>query len=372
MTKWLSTLGLVGLLAAALWLPEAEAARFRRLSYNAEAQFFDGAVVAEDRVSYYIVGTDGREKCYSKRGIEVLASDSEEDAAILAHFGYGQEALASYAKAKAATHDPARQAEIDARILALPPMLKNRATLQQLAAAYPEAASVEYWLGRSYLVEGRYAEASQHMLRAATLDRATLDYRIGLAEARLWLAQAALLARQAEPAREILAEIPYSASVDEQVRWLARDDFRARLERPGSAALLEYDPCLFLGRYLVDTRLYALAGPYLWAASDRHPQDPVVHNYLAHVFLDLGRTHDAELEMRCGDANPANHPPDRERTERLAAMRRAYEAQRMAMEERQRVALRQREEAARQAVLGAATDTPKEPPLEPGKVRISN
>ncbi|MBE7558009.1 hypothetical protein HS125_03285 [bacterium] len=371
MTKRMLGVVLLAWLFGLAGSPTSEAGRFRRLSYAPERQYLEGAIVGEDRVSYYIVGMDGQEKCYDKRSIEVLSQNAEEDAAILARFGYGLEALKTYERALAAATSEAHRAALNEKIIALAPMLKETAVLEMLAARYPESGVVRYWLGRALMSERRYPEASRRMQEAAELEPRALEYRVGLAEARLWMAHEALLSQRPDEARAILSEIPYSARVDEAVRWLARDDFRARLDQAGSAALLEYDPYLFIGRYLVDSRHFVLAGPYLLAASERHPRDPVVHNYLAHVFLDHGRVADAEAEMAWGDGNPANHPPDAERLERLLESWRKHESQRAALEEQRRVASRRQEEQRRQVESAKPAEPPKEPPLQPGEIRIT-
>ena len=304
-----------------LLAPGAGAARFQRLYYGPEVQELSGVLLKEDEVSCWILNPDGDVLCLTKSSLRVLEETPLEDAALLLRLGHDSRALDLYEATLAAATSAARRGEVEGCMRRAAGMLKSASSLVRLAARFPDDAEVQYQLGRAYMDQRRFKAASEAMQKAATLDLARLDYRVGLAEAQLRLGQRALLAGDRDSALSILADVPGSASVPVEVRWLSREDFLARLGSAESKAWVRYDPHLFVGRYLVDFQMQRLAGPYLVAASEAHPADPAVHNYLAHVFLYFGREDEAAAEMILGDENPANHPPFPERVQRLVELR---------------------------------------------------
>jgi len=311
-----------------LGAPGVSAARFQRLYYSQDVQDLTGVLLKEDDSSCWILRPDGHVACLAKNSIRVLAETPLEDADMLLRLGYGSRALDLYESTLQAATNEARRQKVEDHMRRAAGDLKSASALFRLADRFPNDAEVQYQLGRAYLRARQFEQASDAMKKAASLDLDRMDYRVGLAEARLRLGQQALLGGDPDRALSILADVPWSASVSADVRWLARKDFIARLSSGEGKARVRYDPYLFVGRYLVDHSMHRLAGPYLLAASETHPSDPAVHNYLAHVFLYLGREKAAGREMVLGNDNPADHPPFPERIKKLIELRDGYKAMR--------------------------------------------
>jgi tetratricopeptide (TPR) repeat protein len=325
-------------LAQAPW-----AAKFRLLAYTDGYQMKEGVILSEDKVSYRILTKLG-EREYAKKGVQVLHQDDEEDGDFLNKMDYTDMACGFYREVWREAKDKECRARLMKKMVGLCPRLKETKTLLSLSQLQPDSPEVQYWLAKAYIKEFLYDESVLAMEKAARLQPESIKYSLGLAEALLCTAHKAITdERNPDKALEILADVPYSASLVPTLRWMTESAFTERLLDLKQRDLIKHDPDLFAARYLVDTMHFALAGPYLMAASERRPNDPVVHNYLAHVLLRLGRDNDANLEIRDGDENPANHPPHIHQRERLAKIYRIYIEEQKRKKERLEFEKRQRE-----------------------------